>query len=71
VYVVERGGSVARARHVRIGFIEGGRVAVTGGLDGISEVIVDGAPFLRDGTSVRTARTSPIADGAAKAGGAE
>jgi len=51
VFVVS--GDRARRRAVRVGTIQGDRVAVREGLDGASHVVVAGAPYLSDGAAVR------------------
>ncbi len=53
VFALTNDGSMAERRRVTIAFIVGGRVAVTGGLDGARAVVTDGAAYLRDGQAVR------------------
>lgn len=45
----------ARRLPVRIAFLRGERVAIAGGLDGVAEVVTDGAAYLDEGTPVRRA----------------
>ncbi|HEX8391050.1 MAG TPA: efflux RND transporter periplasmic adaptor subunit [Longimicrobium sp.] len=45
----------ARRMPVRIAFLRGERAAVRGGLDGVAEVVTDGAAYLEDGAAVRRA----------------
>jgi multidrug efflux system membrane fusion protein len=45
----------AERRRVTVAFIDGGRVAVTGGLEGARAVVTDGAAYLDDGAAVRVA----------------
>jgi RND family efflux transporter MFP subunit len=52
VYTVSRDDGRARRVPVTIGFIEGPRVAVLQGLDHVTEVVTDGAPYLRPGLPV-------------------
>lgn len=70
VFVLDASSAKALRRPVRIGFIDGGRVAVTGGLDGVRTVVTDGAAFLRDGSPVRRAASSTTAPVARNDGGA-
>ena len=51
VYVLA--GDRARRRAVRVATIQGDRVAVRQGLDGVSSVVVTGASYLNDGAAVR------------------
>lgn len=51
VFVVA--GDRARRRAVRVAAIQGDRVAVRGGLDGASHVVVTGASYLSDGAAVK------------------
>lgn len=53
VYVVN--GDVAKRVPVSIGSIGDGRVAITGGLDGVTQVVGAGAAFLNDGSKVKVA----------------
>jgi RND family efflux transporter MFP subunit len=52
VYTVSAGDNRARRVPVTIGFIQGPRVAVLQGLDQVTEVVTDGAPYLRPGLPV-------------------
>jgi RND family efflux transporter MFP subunit len=56
VYTVSAEDGRARRVPVTIGFIEGPRVAVLAGLDQVTEVVTDGAPYLRPGLPVARAR---------------
>ena len=51
VYVVD--GARAGRREVRIAFLEGARVGISGGLAGAGTVVTDGAAYLTDGDSVQ------------------
>jgi RND family efflux transporter MFP subunit len=53
VFVLSADGARAERRRVSIGFLAGDRIAVSGGLEGASRVITDGATYLADGQSVR------------------
>jgi multidrug efflux pump subunit AcrA (membrane-fusion protein) len=53
VYALSADGIRAERRRVTVGFIEEGRVAVVGGLEGASRVLTDGAAYLDDGAAVR------------------
>jgi RND family efflux transporter MFP subunit len=55
VYTFSADGKRAERRRVTIAFIEGSRVAVSGGLEGASRVLTDGAAYLDDGAAVRVA----------------
>jgi RND family efflux transporter MFP subunit len=55
VYTLSADGKRAERRRVTIAFIEGSRVAVSGGLEGASRVLADGAAYLDDGAAVRVA----------------
>ena len=55
VYALSADGTRAERRRVDIAFIEGRRVAVAGGLQGVSRVLTDGAAYLDDGAAVRVA----------------
>lgn len=57
VYVVEDG--KARARPVRTGIRQEGRVEILEGLDGSERVVVDGAGFLTDGAPVQVKEAAP------------
>ncbi|MGH7607880.1 MAG: efflux RND transporter periplasmic adaptor subunit [Gemmatimonadales bacterium] len=48
----------ARRRHVTIAFLAGDRVAVAGGLEGVTHVITAGAAYVEDGAAV-TVRSDP------------
>ena len=52
VYTVSPGDNRAQRVPVTIGFIEGPRVAVLTGLEQVTEVVTDGAPYLRPGVPV-------------------
>jgi RND family efflux transporter MFP subunit len=52
VYTVSPDGGRALRVPVTIGFIEGPRVAVLAGLDQVTEVVTEGAPYLRPGLPV-------------------
>lgn len=51
VYVVD--GARAARREVRIAYLDGARVGISGGLAGAGAVVTDGAAYLNDGDSVR------------------
>jgi RND family efflux transporter MFP subunit len=51
VFVLD--GTRVRRRQVQIGFLDGARVGVSGGLEGAMTVVVEGAAWLADGDSVR------------------
>jgi RND family efflux transporter MFP subunit len=53
VYAPDETGKVAERFRVRIGCIFGDKVAVTSGLEGVSQVITEGAAYLKDGSAVR------------------
>ena len=53
VYTLTDDGRRARRLPVTVGFIQGERVAVSGGLDGVSSVVTDGAAYLGDGAAVK------------------
>jgi membrane fusion protein, multidrug efflux system len=53
VYTLAADGRTARRLPVSIAFIQGERVAVSGGLDGIASVVTDGAAYLGDGAAVK------------------
>jgi RND family efflux transporter MFP subunit len=55
VYALSADSARAERRRVRVGFIDGDRVAVTDGLDDAAAVVTDGAAYLNDGTAVRVA----------------
>lgn len=55
VYTLTPDGKRARRVPVTVGFIQGGRVAIAGGLDGVSKVVTDGAAYLDDGIAVEVA----------------
>jgi membrane fusion protein, multidrug efflux system len=55
VYAVTSDGARAQRRRVSIGFLHDGKVAVMGGLEGVTRVVTDGAAYLDDGSSVRVA----------------
>ena len=43
----------ARRLEVRLAFLAGDEAALSAGLDGVREVVTDGAAWLRDGSPVR------------------
>ena len=45
----------AKRLPVTVAFIQGGRVAISGGLDGVASVVTDGAAYLDDGAAVEVA----------------
>jgi len=53
VYTLTADGRRARRLPVTVGFIQGERVAVSGGLDGVAAVVTDGAAYLGDGEAVK------------------
>ncbi len=53
VYTLDATGRKARRVPIRVAFIRGSRVAVAGGLDGVSAVVTDGAAYLGDGAAVK------------------
>ncbi len=53
VFTLSNDGGRAERRRVTVAFIQGGRVAVTGGLEGAAAVLTDGAAYVNDGTAVR------------------
>jgi membrane fusion protein, multidrug efflux system len=53
VYTLAADGRHARRLPVSVGFIQGERVAISGGLDGVAAVVTDGAAYLGDGTAVK------------------
>lgn len=53
VYTLAADGRTARRLPVTVGFIAGERVAVSGGLEGVSSVVTDGAAYLGDGAAVK------------------
>jgi RND family efflux transporter MFP subunit len=55
VYALSADGTRAERRRVTVAFIEGDRVAVSGGLEGVSRVLTDGAAYLDNGAAVRVA----------------
>jgi RND family efflux transporter MFP subunit len=55
VYALSADGATAERRGVTVAFIDGGRVAITRGLEGATRVLTDGAAYLDDGASVRVA----------------
>jgi multidrug efflux system membrane fusion protein len=52
VYTLSGDAKHAERRRVTIAFIEGARVAVSGGLGGATAVVTDGAAYLQDGSAV-------------------
>jgi membrane fusion protein, multidrug efflux system len=53
VYALSPDGTHAERRRVTVGFIDGNRVAIAGGLDGVNRVLTDGAAYLDDHAAVR------------------
>jgi RND family efflux transporter MFP subunit len=53
VFTLSPDGGRAERRRVRVAFIDGGRVAVTRGLEGAAAVLTDGAAYVDDGAAVR------------------
>jgi membrane fusion protein, multidrug efflux system len=53
VYALTADRKHAERRRVKVGFIEGGNVAVVNGLDGATQVVTDGAAYVDDGAAVR------------------
>jgi RND family efflux transporter MFP subunit len=53
LYTLTADGRRARRLPVTVGFIQGERVTVTGGLEGIDRVVTDGAAYLSDGAAVK------------------
>lgn len=53
VYTLTADETKARRLPVSVAFIQGERVAVSGGLDGVAAVVTDGAAYLGDGVGVR------------------
>jgi RND family efflux transporter MFP subunit len=53
VYTLSADRKTARRVPVSVAFIQGERVAVSGGLDGVSAVVTDGAAYLGDGAAVK------------------
>lgn len=53
VFALSPDGSTVERRAVRIAFLNGDRVAVANGLDGVRRVVTDGAAYLQDGEYVR------------------
>lgn len=53
VYTLAADGRTARRVPVSVAFIQGERVAVSGGLDGVASVVTDGAAYLGDGVAVK------------------
>jgi hypothetical protein len=56
VFALSRDGTRAERRRVRVAFLEGDRVAVLDGLEGVATVLTDGAAWLDDGAAVRVIR---------------
>jgi RND family efflux transporter MFP subunit len=56
VYVLSADGTRAERRPVTVAFIAGDRVAIAGGLEGVSRVLTDGAAYLDDDAVVRVTR---------------
>jgi RND family efflux transporter MFP subunit len=55
VFALSRDGRRAERRRVTVAFIEGDRVAVAGGLEGVAAVLTHGAAYLDEGALVRVA----------------
>ena len=55
VYMVDEPTKRARRVPVTVAFIQGARVAISGGLDGVGRVVTDGAAYLADGVEVQVA----------------
>jgi len=53
VYTLDAARSVARRVPVQLAFLQDGRAALRGSLEGVDEVVTDGAAWLRDGARVR------------------
>jgi RND family efflux transporter MFP subunit len=53
LYTLTADGRRARRLPVTVGFIQGERVTVTGGLEGVDRVVTDGAAYLSDGAAVK------------------
>jgi RND family efflux transporter MFP subunit len=53
VFVLSAGGDRAERRRVTVAFMAGDRVAIAGGLEGVAQVLTDGAAYLDDGAAVR------------------
>ena len=53
VYALSPDGTHAERRRVTVGFIDGNRVAIAGGLEGVNRVLTDGAAYLDDHAAVR------------------
>jgi membrane fusion protein, multidrug efflux system len=53
VFTLSADGARAERREITIAFIDGARVAVAGGLEGVASVVTDGASYLDDGALVR------------------
>jgi membrane fusion protein, multidrug efflux system len=55
--------TVAERRGVRIAFLAGEQAAVRAGLEGVHEVLTEGAAYVRDGDPVRPMRSGSATDG--------
>jgi multidrug efflux system membrane fusion protein len=53
VFSLSADGKRAQRRKVRVAFIDGDRVAIASGLEGVSSVLLDGSAYLNDGAAVR------------------
>jgi hypothetical protein len=53
VYALSSDGSRAERRRVTVAFIDGNRVAVARGLEGVTTVLTDGAAYVDEGVVVR------------------
>ena len=60
LFTLSRDGTTAVRHRVRVGPLDGARVAVLGGLDEGSMVVTAGAEWLADGVKVRVAGTSTV-----------
>jgi multidrug efflux system membrane fusion protein len=56
VYALSTDGTRALRRQVTVAFLDGARVGIAGGLDGVASVITDGAAWVEDGGAVRVVR---------------
>lgn len=56
VYTLAPNGRSAKRVPVTVAFIQGNRVAIAGGLDGVGRVVTEGAAFLSDGAAVEVVK---------------
>lgn len=56
VYALSPDGTRALRRRVKVAFLDGDRVGIVSGLDGVASVITDGAAWVEDGGAVRVVR---------------